>query len=92
MIYKELIPFTGTPVMTEQSSIAIEGEKARIAGLHKYEVLDTSFDDIAQVASILLKAPVALMTTVNTNRIWFKSAAGTNIKESTCDCRGFFAP
>ena len=61
----------------------VEGE--RIRTLRKYEVLDTppdgSFDRITKLAAQLLKVPVAIVTLVDTDRIWFKSKFGLDIPE-----------
>ncbi|MBC7874602.1 MAG: GAF domain-containing sensor histidine kinase, partial [Ferruginibacter sp.] len=55
-------------------------EAERIKALRKYDILDTppdgSFDNIAKLASRLLKVPIALVTLVDTDRIWFKSRVG----------------
>jgi eukaryotic-like serine/threonine-protein kinase len=56
------------------------GEAARVAALHRYEVLDTepdeAFDAITRLASRMLDVPIALVTLVDMNRVWFKSAVG----------------
>jgi signal transduction histidine kinase len=60
-------------------------EEQRITALKKYEILDTppeeSFDHVAQLAARLLKVPVALITLVDADRTWVKSAVGANIQE-----------
>ncbi|MDQ6890750.1 MAG: GAF domain-containing sensor histidine kinase [Bacteroidota bacterium] len=55
-------------------------EAERIKTLKKYDILDTppdgSFDRIVKLASILLDVPIALVTLVDSDRIWFKSHYG----------------
>jgi len=61
----------------------------RIQALKKYEILDTppeeSFDRVTQLAARLLKVPVALITLVDTERTWVKSAVGVTIQEISKD-------
>lgn len=56
------------------------GEKERLAALRRYEILDTppdgSFDRITAVAARLFDVPIALVTLVDEDRIWFKSRYG----------------
>ncbi len=64
-----------------------EGE--RIETLRKYEILDTppdgSFDRITRLAAQILEVPVAIVTLVDTDRIWFKSKFGLDIPEISRD-------
>jgi eukaryotic-like serine/threonine-protein kinase len=57
-----------------------ETEAARVAALHRYDILDTgpdeTFDAITRIASRVLDAPIALVTLVDLNRVWFKSHQG----------------
>ena len=57
-----------------------EDEAARVAALHRYEVLDTepddAFDAITRLASRVLDVPIALVTLIDLDRVWFKSAVG----------------
>ena len=50
-------------------------EQERIKTLQKYSILDTppdgSFDRITKLASMLLDIPIAIVTLVDTDRIWF---------------------
>ena len=61
----------------------------RIQALKKYEILDTppeeSFDRVTQLAARLLKAPIALITLVDAERTWVKSAVGVTIQEISKD-------
>ena len=55
-------------------------EHERLAAVHRYDILDTppdgAFDRITAVAGRLLKMPVAIVSVVDTDRIWFKSRHG----------------
>jgi signal transduction histidine kinase len=60
--------------------IVEQNEEERIKNLKKYNILDTppdgSFDRITKIASTLLKAPISIISLVDTDRIWFKSSYG----------------
>ena len=60
-------------------------ESTRINVLKRYQLLDTAtetcFDEITQLAAKLLDAPVALISLVDTDRVWFKSKFGTDLSE-----------
>ncbi len=60
-------------------------EKLRIEALHRYDILDTPpdgyFDRITHLASTIFKVPIALITLVDTDRIWFKSHFGLPINQ-----------
>jgi CheY-like chemotaxis protein len=57
-----------------------ENEFRRIATLKSYGILDTSpekaFDDLAQLAAIICETPGAMITFVDSDRLWFKSKVG----------------
>jgi GAF domain-containing protein len=61
-------------------------EAERVRNLKKYEILDTppdgSYDRIVAIASKMFNMPIALITLVDENRIWFKAKHGlTNVNE-----------
>ncbi len=60
-------------------------EVKRIENLHKYQILDTpvdgDFDEITSLAAKIFDVPVSIITLVDTDRIWFKSAYGLDIQE-----------
>ena len=60
-------------------------ESARLAAVHRYDVLDTppdgAFDRITAIAARLLKMPVAIVSVVDTDRIWFKSHHGVEAEQ-----------
>ncbi|GAB3197737.1 GAF domain-containing protein [Pontibacter aydingkolensis] len=55
-------------------------EEERISALHRYQILDTppdgSFDRITALAAKMFNMPIALITLVDHDRIWFKSKSG----------------
>jgi GAF domain-containing protein len=55
-------------------------ERARLAALHRLEILDTApdavLDDIAEVAALALDCPIAVISLVDKERIWLKSHPG----------------
>ena len=58
-------------------------EAARLEALWDYDVLDTSpeqaFDDLTTLASRLLGCPIALISFVDRDRLWFKSKVGLTL-------------
>jgi len=62
-----------------------QNELQRLDALRHYRILDTpaeqAFDDIACLASIICRAPVALMTLVDKDRQWFKARVGIDKTE-----------
>ena len=67
----------------------VDPEDARLATLRAYNILDTEperdFDEIAQLASQICEAPIALISLVDKDRQWFKSAIGTDRKQTDID-------
>lgn len=67
----------------EQTPEYVEAERLRT--LNNYEILDTpregNFDRITKLTATLLHVPVALVSVVDKNRIWFKSRYGFSEKE-----------
>lgn len=60
-------------------------EAGRIAALHECAILDTdaeeSFDDIARLAAYICQTPIALVSLVDTSRLWFKARVGFPLNE-----------
>ena len=60
-------------------------EAERLAALRRYDILDTppetAFDQVTRLASRLLRTPIALVTIVDTDRVWFKSRRGWDERE-----------
>ncbi len=66
-----------------------DNEEQRIAALTMLNILDTPaeerFDRLTRLARKLLDIPVALVSLVDTDRQWFKSATGLNATETPRD-------
>ncbi len=64
----------------EHIDLSREAESERLMAVRRYSVLDTppdgAFDRIARLASRLLETPIAIISIVDEDRIWFKSRAG----------------
>lgn len=60
-------------------------EVARLAALRRYCVLDTGrearFDDLTELAASICATPVALVSLVDVNRLFFKAAYGFDARE-----------
>lgn len=74
-----------TATCRRSSSPRVGGEAARLAEVVKYEILDTppdgAFDRIARLAAQLLDVPIAIVSIVDVDRIWFKSHHGTDVTQ-----------
>ncbi len=61
-------------------ALRAENESERLAGLSRYQMLDTaaeaSFDRLTALASDLFSAPIAAISLVDKDRLFFKSATG----------------
>jgi GAF domain-containing protein len=66
-------------------SLSID-DKARVAALNHYSILDTLpeqiFDDVTALASMVCGTPISLVSLVDTDRQWFKAAVGTELRET----------
>ena len=64
-------------------------EKERLKALKRYDILDTppdgSFDRITSLASKMFNMPIALITLVDSDRIWFKSHHGLDTDQINRD-------
>jgi diguanylate cyclase (GGDEF)-like protein len=64
----------------------IGGEDARVAALHRYEVLDTApeqaFDRITRLVKVVLEMPMVVVSLVDRDRQWFKSKQGVAAPET----------
>ena len=61
------------------------GESARLAALHRYQVLDTApeeaFDRITRLAKTVLQMPFCMVSLVDRDRNWFKSKQNVPVDE-----------
>lgn len=64
-------------------------ERERLEALRRYAILDTadeaSFDRITQIAARLFDVPMALVSLVDSERQWFKSCIGVDMRETSRD-------
>ncbi len=64
-------------------------EAERLAALRSYDILDTAcetaFDDIADIARQLLRAPIGLVTLIDAERQWFKANLGLDFRQTPRD-------
>ena len=64
-----------------------EGEDRRLAALHSLGILDTPqeqrFDRLTRLAAAILRVPTALVSLVDKNRQWIKSAHGQELRETS---------
>ncbi|MCC3276027.1 MULTISPECIES: GAF domain-containing serine/threonine-protein kinase [unclassified Arthrobacter] len=62
-----------------------DNEAQRMDAVRRYELLDTppdgAFDRVTALASRVFNVPVAIVSVVDTDRIWFKSHHGTDVTE-----------
>lgn len=60
-------------------------EARRLAAVRRYDVLDTppdgAFERITALAARLLRVPIAIVSIVDTDRIWFKSHHGLDVDQ-----------
>ncbi|HET7725759.1 MAG TPA: ATP-binding protein [Candidatus Limnocylindrales bacterium] len=60
-------------------------EAARLAAVRRYEILDTppdgAFERITALAARLFNVPIAIVSVVDEDRIWFKSHYGLDVEE-----------
>jgi len=67
------------------SPTASPKEERRISALRKFEILDTpadgSFDDLTALAAKVFNVPIAIVSLVDADRIWFKSHHGLEIEQ-----------
>lgn len=64
-------------------------ENCRITRLREFGILDTKpepeFDQLTQFARELCQTPIALISLIDTNRQWFKSTVGLDVRETARD-------
>jgi GAF domain-containing protein len=64
-------------------------EQQRIETVKKYDILDTppdgNFDNITTLAAAIFKVPIAIISIVDADRIWFKSHYGLEVNQINRD-------
>jgi sigma-B regulation protein RsbU (phosphoserine phosphatase) len=64
---------------------ALRGESDRMDAVRRYDILDTppdgAFDRIAAVAAEIFQVPIAIVSVVDTDRIWFKAHHGLDVTQ-----------
>jgi PAS domain S-box-containing protein len=72
--------------MEENKSPLPKNEQERLNALEKYNVLDTleesEFNRLVELASIICKTPIALVSLVDEKRQWFKARVGLDVQET----------
>ncbi len=72
--------------MTDVLPAPFTPESMRLAALASYDILDTlpeaDYDAITQIAAYICQTPIALITLVDHQRQWFKSAYGISFRET----------
>ena len=60
-------------------------EALRLAAVRRYDILDTppdgAFDRLTAIAARLLNVPIAIISIVDHDRIWFKSRHGVDVAQ-----------
>jgi GAF domain-containing protein len=78
-VAKELTETGEEFAMTPHRRVA-SAESARMSALSRYDILDTppeaSFDRVAAIAAKLFGVPMATVSIVDTDRVWFKASVG----------------
>lgn len=58
-------------------------ETERVKALHRYKILDTSpekvYDNLTRLAAYICQTPVAVISFVDSHRLWFKSKTGIDL-------------
>ena len=67
------------------ATAAVSREADRLAAVRRYDILDTppdgAFDRISAMAARLFHVPIAIVSIVDEDRIWFKSHHGVDVEE-----------
>jgi formate hydrogenlyase transcriptional activator len=71
------------------NTVLPENEAERLNALRRYQILDTppepAFDRIAEMAANFFRVPMAGVSLVDENRIWFKSRVGIGTEQTARD-------
>ncbi|MBT2535908.1 protein kinase [Arthrobacter sp. ISL-69] len=73
------------PAEAPPSDVSAANEEARMRAVERYRILDTppdgTFDRIVGLAARMFSVPVAIVSVVDHDRIWFKAHHGTEVGE-----------
>jgi len=62
-----------------------QNERPRLESVRDFRILETPreqvFDDIARLAAVICDAPVAVITFIDEQRVWFKAKVGLELDE-----------
>ncbi|WP_230012310.1 GAF domain-containing protein, partial [Microbacterium sp. Bi128] len=76
---------SGTGRRRRDPAALLTDEEGRMRAVERYRILDTPadgvFDRIAALAARMFSVPVAIVSVVDHDRIWFKSHHGTDVTE-----------
>lgn len=66
-----------------------ENEASRLRNLKLYRILDTAaeqaFDDLTRLAATICDTPIALISVIDEDRLWFKASFGLNATQAPRD-------
>jgi hypothetical protein len=66
-------------------SLIPDNEKDRLDSLASYEILDTrpeqEYNDLVEFAAEIFKAPMASISLVDSDRVWFKAQIGYEVDQ-----------
>lgn len=76
----------GKPVVFEVSPAIIPSDESeRMAAVRRYDILDTppdgAFDRVTAIAARTFNVPIAIISIVDHDRIWFKSHHGVSVQQ-----------
>jgi two-component sensor histidine kinase len=67
------------------TSVTTPAEQRRLDAVRRYDILDTppdgAFDHVTALAARLFSVPIAIISLVDTDRIWFKSHHGLDVDQ-----------
>ncbi|MFD2287888.1 PAS domain S-box protein [Pedobacter petrophilus] len=72
-----------------------ENESARLRALYSYEIIDSNkerdFDRLTEIASLIAGCEISLISFIDKDRVWYKSATGLSVEEAPrgftmCEC------
>jgi formate hydrogenlyase transcriptional activator len=86
---RPLRPFVICSGVDAMKPMLPENESERLNALRRYQILDTppepAFDRIAEMAANFFKVPMAGVSLVDEDRVWFKSRVGIDVPQTARD-------